>query len=68
MDNLSTKEIDNIQNIMIWELLAAKKCLKYAAQETDPVSQNMFSNIGNIHKQNYLIVLEYLDQLINKSG
>jgi len=68
MQNLSTKELNYIQDILSWELLASKKCSLYAKQETNPVHQNIFSSTGNMHQQNYTKVLSYLDQVIKNQG
>lgn len=68
MQNLSTKELNYISDILSWELLASKKCFQYANQETNPVHKNAFLSTGNMHQQNYLKIVNYLDQIVKKQG
>ena len=68
MKNLSAKELSYINDILSWELLAAKKCSQYAGQETNPVHKNVFFSTGTMHQQNYTNVLSYVDQFIKKHG
>jgi hypothetical protein len=68
MKNLSTKELNYINDLLSWELLAAKKCAQYANQETNPVHKNVFSSTGNMHQQNYTNVLSYVDQFMKNHG
>lgn len=37
MKNISTKELNYINDILSWELLVAKKFAQYANQETNPL-------------------------------
>jgi hypothetical protein len=68
MQNLSTKELNYIHDILSWELLCAKKCMQYANQEPNPVHKNVFLSTGNMHQQNYNRVLGYLDQVTKTQG
>jgi hypothetical protein len=66
--NLSVKELSYIKDFLSWELLIAKKCNQYATQEVDPVFKGVFNNVGQIHQQNYLNLLTYLQQQPNIGG
>ena len=68
MKNLSTKELNYINDILSWELLATKKCFQYGNQETNPVHKNAFLSSGNMHQQNYHKVVNYLDQIVKQKG
>lgn len=68
MQNLSTKEVNYIKDVLSWELLSAKKCYQYANQETDQARQKIFYDTAALHQQNYLNVLNYVDQIINTQG
>ena len=60
--SLSAKELSYIKDFLSWELLMTKKCNHYASQEVDPNFKGIFNSIGEIHQQNYLKVLSYLQQ------
>ena len=68
MQNLSTKELNYIHDILSWELLLTKKCFHYSNQETNPVHKNVFISTGNMHQQNYTNVLNYLDKVSKNQG
>lgn len=68
MQNLSTKEVNYIKDILSWELLTIKKCYQYAHQEMNPARQKIFFDTENIHQQNYLDLLNYLNQTNQKQG
>jgi hypothetical protein len=68
MQNLSTKEVNYIKDLMSWELLSTKKCFQYAHQESDPEFQKIFFDTANMHQQNYLSLLNYVDQIIQRQG
>ena len=68
MPNLSTKEVNYIKDLLSWELLTSKKCFQYANQETNPAHKKVFFDTANIHQQNYLGLLGYVDQIIKKQG
>lgn len=59
---LSVKELGYLRDFLSWEILMAKKCNHYASQETDPNFQGIFHNAGQVHQQNYLRLLNYLQQ------
>lgn len=42
MQNLSTKEVNYIKDLLSWELLTSKKCFQYANQETNPAHKKYF--------------------------
>lgn len=68
MPNLSVKELNYIKDFLSWELLMVKKCNQYANQEVDPVFKGVFNNEGQIHQENYLNLLTYLQRLPNQGG
>ena len=68
MQNLSTKEVNYIKDLLSWELLTTKKCFHYANQETNPARQKIFFDTANLHQQNYLDLLNYADQISNNQG
>ncbi|MFZ5987032.1 MAG: hypothetical protein ACOYWZ_07895 [Bacillota bacterium] len=68
MQNLSTKEVNYVRDILSWELLNTKKCFQYANQETDPSNQKIFFDTALMHQQNYLSLLSYVDQIVKKQG
>lgn len=60
--SLSVKELSYIRDFLSWEILMAKKCNHYANQEVDPNFKGIFNSVGEVHQQNYLKVLNYLQQ------
>jgi hypothetical protein len=68
MKNLSTIELNYISDILSWELLSCKKSYQYGSQETNPVHQKVFFDAANVHKQNYLSMLNYVNQVNNSMG
>lgn len=68
MQNLSTKEVNYIRDMLSWELLSTKKCYQYATQETNPTHKKTFEDALCAHKQNYMNLLGYVDNVIKKQG
>jgi hypothetical protein len=68
MQNLSTKEVNYIRDLLSWELLTTKKCFQFAHQETNPAHQKIYFDTANLHQQNYINLLNYTNQMINKQG
>ena len=68
MQNLSTKEVNYIKDVLSWELLSTKKCFQYAHQELDPAHQKIFFDTAHMHQQNYLSLLNYVDNFTKKQG
>lgn len=68
MKNISTKELNYINDILSWELLAAKKCNQYAYQENNSGYQQIFFDAAGIHQQNYYNLLNYMNQLNQSRG
>jgi hypothetical protein len=69
MTNLSTKELNYIKDFLTWELLMAKKCKQYADQETIPGFAGSFNQAGQLHQQNYMNLVTYLENINpNKGG
>lgn len=68
MKNISTKELNYINDLLSWELLTSKKCFQYASQETNPARRQVFSDISQMHQQNYVNLLEYVGQINSNQG
>lgn len=70
MKNLSVKELNYINDILSWELLAAKKSFQYANQELQAQSAHsqVFYDTAGVHQQNYTAVLNYLTQVNSAQG
>ncbi|NLD48962.1 MAG: hypothetical protein GX660_17520 [Clostridiaceae bacterium] len=68
MQNLSTKELNYIKDVLSWELLSAKKNFQYAHQESDSKDQKIFFDTANMHQQNYLSLLNYVEQIVIRQG
>jgi hypothetical protein len=68
MKNLSTKELNYINDLLSWELLSSKKCFQYAHQETNQNHQQIFFDTARLHQQNYVNLLNYVDQINNNQG
>lgn len=68
MNNISTKELNYINDFLSWELLAAKKCFQYAHQEEYSANHQIFHDAAYAHQQNYLSLLNYVDQLSKNKG
>ncbi len=63
--NLSTKELNYVKDFLSWEILMTKKCHEYATQEVNPMFKGIFENAGQTHQQNYLNLVNYLEQVKN---
>jgi hypothetical protein len=68
MQNLSTKELNYVRDLLSWELLSVKKCFEYTNQETNPTHKKVFSDAANFHQQNYRSLLNYVNQVNNNQG
>ena len=68
MANLSTKELNYIKDYLSWELLMAKKCNMYVGQEQNSDYKGVCNQAGQVHQQNYLNVLGYLQKVSNIQG
>ncbi len=68
MQNLSTKELNYLNDALSWELLSVKKYFQYGNQETNQANQKLFFDTANLHQQNYLNLLSYLDGISKKQG
>lgn len=68
MPNMTNKELNYIKDFLSWELLMAKKCSQYSSQEVDPNFKGIFNQAGQTHEQNYLNILNYLDQVSKGQG
>lgn len=68
MKNISTKELNYLNDLLSWELLSFKKCYQYANQESNPAHKQAFSDTAYMHQQNYVNLLNYVDQINNMQG
>jgi len=68
MKHLSTKELNYIKDFLSWELLAVKKCYSYASQESNTEDQRIFLDAMKVHKENYMDLLNYIQQFNNRQG
>ncbi|MGI6515128.1 MAG: hypothetical protein GX052_01690 [Syntrophomonadaceae bacterium] len=68
MKNLSIKELNYINDILSWELLAAKKSFQYASQERQSPHHQVFYDAAAVHQRNYMAVLDYLNQVNSAQG
>ena len=68
MKHLSTKELNYIKDFLSWELLSVKKCYNYASQESNTEDQKIFFDAMKVHKQNYMDLLNYIQQFDNQQG
>ena len=68
MKNISSKELNYMNDLLSWELLSAKKCFQYANQETGTTHQQVFFDTAQMHQQNYNNILNYLNQVNNEQG
>ncbi len=68
MQNLSTKEVNYLKDLLSWELLTAKKSFQYSNQETNPDRKKTFFDNAQMHQQNYLNMLNYINQINTQQG
>lgn len=68
MKNISTKELNYINDFLSWELLSAKKCYQYCCQESSSTHRQIFCNCANMHQENYQHVLNYINQVNLEKG
>jgi hypothetical protein len=68
MQNLSTKELNYINDLLSWELLSSKKCFQYGHQETNQAHQQVFFDTARLHQQNYVNLFNFVDQTNNSQG
>ncbi len=68
MKNLSTKELNYLNDFMSWELLAAKKCYQYGCQENNSPQAQLLFDVARIHQQNYTNLLNYTSKYLNQGG
>ncbi|MGI6066269.1 MAG: hypothetical protein ACOYI2_07235 [Bacillota bacterium] len=68
MQNVSTKELNYIKDLLSWELLSSKKCFQYGHQESNSGHQKIFFDTADTHRLNYLNLLNYVDQVVKKQG
>lgn len=68
MQNLTTKEVNYIKDLMSWELLSTKKCFQFANQETNQNRKNIYFDSTFVHQQNYLSLLSYIDKIKKQQG
>lgn len=68
MKNISTKELNYLNDFMSWELLNAKKCYQYASQENNSPHSQVFFDAAGMHQQNYTNILNYINGVSSSQG
>lgn len=68
MKFISQKELNYVKDFLSWELLSSKKCYQYGHQEIDQGTKQLFFDTAHVHEQNYLNLLNYVDQLNKAQG
>jgi hypothetical protein len=68
MKNIATKELNYVKDFLSWELLSAKLCHQYADQETNPNRKQLFQDAATTHQQNYMNLLNYMQDLNQQKG
>lgn len=66
--NISTKELNYLNDFLSWELLSAKKSFQYANQEGNSGHQQIFYDAARIHQDNYSTLLNFVNQISMKQG
>ncbi len=65
---ISTKEVNYLKDHLSWELLAAKKCFHHANEIPDQNMQNFFNDIGQVHQENFVSLLNYVNHISQEVG
>lgn len=60
--NLSTKEVNYLKDHLSWELAAAKRCYNSAQQSQDQKLSKLMDDIGRVHQENFVDLLNYVNQ------
>lgn len=68
MKNISTKELNYLNDFLSWELLCAKKCYQYGCQENNSPHSQIFFDASNMHQQNYTNILNYINGVNQSKG
>ncbi len=68
MQHLSSKELNYIKDLLSWELLSVKKCYNYASSESNTEDQKIFFDAVDLHRQNYMNLLNYIQQFNKQQG
>ena len=58
---LETKSLSFLEETMTFEALAAKKCLAYAGQLTEPPLQDMANQLAPRHRAHFDALYSYLE-------
>ena len=61
MPSMTTKDLQMLEDQLTYESLAVKKCRQYQGMFTDPVLQNVSSNLATHHQQRFQSLLQYLN-------
>ena len=60
--NLSTKEVNYLKDHLSWELAGAKRCYNHGQQCQDKKLTQLMDEIGRIHQENFVDILNYTNQ------
>lgn len=63
---ITTKDLSYLQDAMSWELLAMKKCNKFAQEATNEKIKNALHESGQMHQQHYQTLLSHLSDKKSK--
>jgi len=59
-NQLSTKDLTELSELLEAENLAYKKCKSYASRASDPMLKEQLNSFASSHKQRYSKLLTYL--------
>lgn len=58
---ITTKDLAYIKDAMSWELLAAKKCNRFARECNDNRIKQTIEKAGRMHQNHYQMLLNHID-------
>lgn len=61
MSQFKAKNLVIIQDHLIAESMACKKCDAYSVMATDQCTKDLFSNLAQHHKDNFIKLYDYLN-------
>ncbi|MDD2203117.1 MAG: hypothetical protein PHT75_04430 [Bacilli bacterium] len=59
---ISTKDLDYLKDMLNWNFIAAKKAAHYLQHIEDEDVKNVITQVGDMHKQHFNILLNILNQ------
>lgn len=58
---ITTKDLSYLKDAMSWELVAMKKCNKFAQQVNDEKIKKALNESGKMHQRHYKTLLKHLN-------